>query len=427
MQPPGSDVHVFVDTNLLLHYRFPADVDWRALTKAASVVVVFAPIVVRELDKHKHATTSKVRKRAASVLRRLHGLLETHGARGPLADGVTYVFLGSDPRIDYEAHGLQTTVPDDILIAGLVQHRETHAEVRLSTADLGLRVKASTRRIMCVTLSNEDALPEEETDEERELRALRMKVLSFESAQPSLALCFANTQTHCSFRLQLPNIVDVDARVDEARDILEYKKEVSKHSTLGLFPPGKDEFLRYEKECRQYLVDLREHLDKQNTAERRRARTIKTELVFRNDGTTPASDVDLFLSFAAGLAITAEDNAPLPEEPEPPSPPEHLFSSMVEAAQDGRFDLMLRRGPAKSINTRHNESVEWFELRRLPEGTTEGHWRASQLKHGLPVLLPPLYVELPSQETTSFHAEYKISAANLPELHVGQLHFRIEE
>lgn len=45
-----SDVILFIDTNVLLHYQRLEQIDWPALTQAQSVLIVLPPVVFRELN-----------------------------------------------------------------------------------------------------------------------------------------------------------------------------------------------------------------------------------------------------------------------------------------------------------------------------------------------------------------------------------------
>ena len=64
VRPDGMRVFAFVDTNVLLHYRFFRDVDWAEELGADEATLVFAPVVVEELDEQKWAGTRRARARA---------------------------------------------------------------------------------------------------------------------------------------------------------------------------------------------------------------------------------------------------------------------------------------------------------------------------------------------------------------------------
>ena len=57
-------VFAFIDTNVLLHYRFFRDVNWATELCTEEATLVFAPVVVEELDKRKWAGGRRDRVRA---------------------------------------------------------------------------------------------------------------------------------------------------------------------------------------------------------------------------------------------------------------------------------------------------------------------------------------------------------------------------
>ena len=67
-------VFTFIDTNVLLHYDFFADVDWAAQLGVDDVKLVFAPVVLSELDRHKWSGSRREKARAKAVLKKLDSL-----------------------------------------------------------------------------------------------------------------------------------------------------------------------------------------------------------------------------------------------------------------------------------------------------------------------------------------------------------------
>ncbi len=62
---------VFIDTNVLLHYRSFDEVDWPGQLGATAVTLVFAPVVLTELDRHKWSGSRREKARAKSTLKKL--------------------------------------------------------------------------------------------------------------------------------------------------------------------------------------------------------------------------------------------------------------------------------------------------------------------------------------------------------------------
>ena len=113
-RPGTAPVTAFVDTNLLLHYLPPAQVDWLDLLKADSVAVQIEPVVVRELNKQKGESRSpKIRSRAASVLRELGRRTEAL-EQSKLRDAVCLRIGTTEPTIDFAQRGLDHRTRDAV-------------------------------------------------------------------------------------------------------------------------------------------------------------------------------------------------------------------------------------------------------------------------------------------------------------------------
>src|ERR1039457_5839405 len=89
--------YLFVDTNVLLHYRRIEEIDWLKLSKSPEVVIVLCPAVIRELDHHKVShPQNKFRQRAQAIITSLYSRLS--GAESDsIRDGVRLKFLAEDP------------------------------------------------------------------------------------------------------------------------------------------------------------------------------------------------------------------------------------------------------------------------------------------------------------------------------------------
>ena len=89
-------VFAFIDTNVLLHYRFFREVDWAAALGESEVVLVLAPAVLSELDEHKWSGSRREKARAKAVLKTIDEIelaAETVGIRA----GVGVMGIGHEP------------------------------------------------------------------------------------------------------------------------------------------------------------------------------------------------------------------------------------------------------------------------------------------------------------------------------------------
>jgi hypothetical protein len=106
---------LFLDTNVLLHYRRADEIDWLKFSGANAAVLAICPVVIRELDHHKDShPQNKLRKRALEVIADLQSKLERSTE---LRAGVNLEFLARYPQIHFATHGLHREVNDDWLIA----------------------------------------------------------------------------------------------------------------------------------------------------------------------------------------------------------------------------------------------------------------------------------------------------------------------
>src|ERR1039457_3665359 len=72
---------LFIDTNVLLHYRRLEEIDWLGLSRSKEVVIVLCPVVIRELEQKKvFHPQKKIRQRAQEIIASLHSKLSGAGA-----------------------------------------------------------------------------------------------------------------------------------------------------------------------------------------------------------------------------------------------------------------------------------------------------------------------------------------------------------
>ena len=185
------EVFAFIDTNVLLHYRFFCDVDWAAALDEPEVVLVLAPVVLSELDGHKWSGSRREKARAKGVLKAIDEIELAAEAIGIRA-GVSVMSIGHEPaEAVFARYRLQGSVNDDRLLASLLAFREergSNHRVRLVTADAGLRVKARVQRIEVVAPADDLAITDEPDETERQLSAANRELAAYKSAAPDLRL-----------------------------------------------------------------------------------------------------------------------------------------------------------------------------------------------------------------------------------------------
>jgi predicted ribonuclease YlaK len=136
---PPEEVAAFPDTNIFLHYRPIAELDWHSMTQGHPIRIQIAPVVTRELEQHKtFHPIKRIRNRAATALRMLHNFLEDGVPCKITRDDVWLDFLVYEPSQEFAvSKRLNLQLADDWLVATVLDFREAHAgtKVLLVTAD----------------------------------------------------------------------------------------------------------------------------------------------------------------------------------------------------------------------------------------------------------------------------------------------------
>jgi len=179
-------VYIFPDTNIFLHFNFFTEIDWRKIVSAKLVTLVIAPVVMKELDRHKYNQSSeRLRKRAGKVTKRFAELLTTNAEVRP---GVHIQFERKEPQGEFEEFSLSRDSQDDHLIASVLAFQKNQEIATLITDDLSLRVKAHQLNVNHVVLPESYRIQYEEDPSKKKLQNLRPKYQALKTGFPLLRL-----------------------------------------------------------------------------------------------------------------------------------------------------------------------------------------------------------------------------------------------
>ncbi|MEW1552012.1 PIN domain-containing protein [Streptomyces tsukubensis] len=170
---PG--VPVIVDTNILLRWDQPSDIDWRQILKddgapAAQARLIIPLVVLNELDRQKYrAVDDQLGRRAATAIRFLDRTF-TDTAPGTLAT------LTADATIEIAPaptpNGTEVLDPDMciLLCAADIHQLQPDAGTRVLTGDTGMRLRAREMNLPTLRLPERHrkpgtAMSSTETDE----------------------------------------------------------------------------------------------------------------------------------------------------------------------------------------------------------------------------------------------------------------------
>lgn len=445
-------VHAFLDTQIFLHYQFFEDIKWTSALSFEKVALIVAPIVLRELDEQKNGqkTTKRSRERARKVLARLTELWANE-LSAEIRLGVTIQHVLEQPRVDFDALGLNRDWADHQLIASIIAFREqlnSEDQVVLITRDSGPTLKARQYGIRTIRLSSNLELVDEADPETVRIRELERELREAKGAFPKLSITFrsGNNTIEC----MLP------AKPDESAPIIEtmmldlrakyplqaYRKRLSSpkqrklwwwfkrdRGTVGelLAEQGYEhvsdtEIDRYNEEIQRFFRTYEQYLLQLAGIEEFYSRALSLEMLLTNSGTAPAEDIDIFLHFPDGFALYTPENLPLnPQRPPPPQPPRTELEILQEGITRG-FQNTLHYPPQIDYGAFDPPSnVSRPEIRRT--NSYDVSISARRLKQRTSDPLEQMIVVFDSREAVgSFRIDYRINAANVPDEVTGQLH-----
>lgn len=426
-------IHVFLDANSVLHYQRPDQIDWLTLTGAELVTLIAAPVLIRELEKHKYGhARPHIKRRAAERVKWLAEVAD--GADGiEIRPGVSLSFLIKEPTLDYDAHHLDRANPDDVLIANMLEYDAVErSHIRVATADLGLRLKARHRALKPIVLPDETRLPDERDPAQQELEQLRREVTKYQARLPKLTLSFGEATPDQPLRISLPRRSDYSTHPTVQAMRGRYpplpgnwsgNEDVRQFNAVGFDLDGQlagkisdhynQQLERYFEAYGAFLAEHAEWVDCE-------ALTFEIALTLRNIGNAVASDVGLTLRLPSDVRIMAVEDRTL--SPKPPMPPR---DPLVDGVARSYHPHPSARPSAWSLEFDYPGPT--FVSDGEPE--VDGHGNSvtftlDSLKHHCAESLNPFLARfVATGAMRSFNAEYRITAVEMPEPAEGTLHF----
>ncbi len=284
-------------------------------------------------------------------------------------------------------------------------------------------------------------MPSEEDPLEKENRHLKERLSVLENRLPKIVVGFSGEElpNHATFQVEPPGNIQEDVI---ARTVNSKKKALLRRFKLEPKPPkstgglhdnsiylsaiqsfgalNESEIMRCKTDIARYLVESENYLRDCWEFNARKKRSIVIDLEIRNVGNLPAEDVDVHVHFPDGFSLYEEDCGPehpkKPQEPVGPrSFPEIMNTSIINPGFYERRSIPQVSTTATNFSIRRSNS---YDVRDA----------FSRIKHGMTVHIPKLLLVFDSfEDAKSFDCDYSISAANIPKIITGKLHFIINK
>ena len=307
-------MYCFVDTNILLHYQFFMEINWCDELKAKHVVLVVCPVVLSELDEKKSPyCDSRVASRARTVISKLAEIGKPDKEVQIRPD--VGLLLITEAKINFDSQGLDPRIADDRIIAAVLSKSTEKGDVILVTSDLGMKLKAESKKIRLHLLPDKLLLESTKGAEQKEITKLREEVSRLIDRLPVLVIKLTvkdeitDVGRFCLQKILPLSPEDVGNQLSEIRKKLQYspldRKLVSVLGRSAL--PSESEIKHYKNAADKYIELFPAYLQKKWDYDEMRSRSIEFCFVLVNEGTVPAKDIDVRLNFPDGFEMRSDE------------------------------------------------------------------------------------------------------------------------
>jgi len=426
------DSYCFIDTNSFLHYRMFTDINWNKIINSSSVLLIVCPAVLRELDQKKFSEYDiNIRNRSQQVISKMSKMVTSNKIH-KIKKNLDLMFISSEPSIDWEKEGLSSQIPDDRIIASILEQKNNFKNIILVSSDIGLTLKVSNKGIKCISLPDEYRLNIKKDKKQKEIEKLRDKITVLENRLPVLKLKILADNEPADFikitlnQITAPSEDELTEKLEVIKDELKYKPSSNTFEIfIDLLSYPKVEIERYEKDLDKYIEEMLKYYKKEYKFKELQSRLIELNFIIINNGNLPAEDIDIFMHFPDGFVMFSEDELPKkPKEPEKPIPP-RTQQEMISNFQKSLIPSFPSPYIPSIITPNINRNLSSGpQIRKT--NSYEVKYDLDKLKHGMQIYLKPVYILFESIDLTkSFKISYSILADNLPEPSNGNLNIVI--
>jgi hypothetical protein len=333
----------FIDTNVILHYRPIAEIDWCKVCGEKDITIMMCMPVIDELDRKKF--DARLGQRAKERIQELQQQTAI-----PVRPNVGFKIY-HDPSED--------AVADDASIAKLVaayRDRE-HADVVVITEDWGMKTRCSALGVRTVTPPKEQRLADDETDDKKQIKKLQRELLEIKNKQPKVDLSFVPSSevTQALTRPQLPGV---------AEQIEKLTRSIDPHGYNA--PTG--------NQRQMYMDAVAKWLKNDHIIADESARTISLKIAVKNSGNAPANGVTVTIKFPDDVikAICYEHYLDGERARPIERPPEYVFLSVPLPEPSRSVPQILSQGNIHvPLNGRVSKRVFNITIPVMPHGDPE--------------------------------------------------------
>lgn len=422
--------YLFLDTNVLIHFQSFDTIKWNeVLNSTDPFTIVFTPIVISELDKHKYSQKQKLARKAKAILPQIEMVLDNASSCS-----FPVLCIAIKPSEEtFTKHRLRTDDADDNLIASIIEFISEKLEgdsIILVTNDVGPRLKAKAHQISTLKPLDKYKLTEEPDELEKEATALRKELNELKTKIPNITLLFSDGNSFTTIpakeqpkskneylAVKMMEIIEQHAPLVYNDSLLDYMN--IKIPNPLLLQISREQVKAYNERLNEFLLKYEEYCSSRYEWALMMHNSLDLRLVLENKGNTPAVNLEIELDISDECVVFEKDEVPgAPTKPEPPAKPKSsLDFSFLEPIQ-----------PISSFIPKISPDTFNFNNESPVVQQTDGYkvtYKIKSLKHNQSKELEQVVIVFDDiNATTGLSINYKIFADNIPKLITGSLHLK---
>ena len=302
--------YLFLDTNIYLHYIDVEQINWNKIVGDADITIVVPRITLREIDQHKDQSRGKIQKRAKAISAKFAQIF---------LDGKTFKYtfaLCDEPAASsFDGGKFNIHINDDWFILSALHSNYDVADIVVISSDTNLLLKAKENGLDFRKMSDEYRLKEELSDEEKEIKALKIELEKYKNRQPKPSVIFEKEESD-KLILKRPNKRDLE---DELSIYMENLKKEYPYWERGKVCTSSNLFglnlLVTQEQIDKYNAELNDYFEEEEEFQRFLLQKDILDERFRelsfgisNDGNAQTGDMNVFIEFPEHINLYNRDS-----------------------------------------------------------------------------------------------------------------------
>lgn len=208
--------YIFLDTNIFLQFQDFESIKWQEICHCQDITIVVTGTAIREIDKKKDSSRSKLRERAKRIGKKINKVL-----RGEQSSKYPLIHVAFPNKSTMESPVFNKEINDDWLVHtcnDFVLPTECDDKIIISN-DYNVYSRALPFNIKVIEVPDKYLLPQELTEDEKRIKELEHKLSVLENSLPDVCLTFNNGAT--SLHIEIVERPDYSTREEEIRMELE--------------------------------------------------------------------------------------------------------------------------------------------------------------------------------------------------------------